>query len=187
MATAGPRRSPPAGSGRPKRSLWLNMGLPALLGVALVLLAALLAVRAGFIGGQPPADLGVMNGRLKAPPSTPNSVHSQVDLFPDHPQAGSARIAPLPASGDAAATMDALQAAIEATDGARIVERRPDYLRVEFRTKWVGFVDDAEFWFDPVKGVVQLRSASRLGEDDLGANRERIELLRARLAPGTPS
>jgi uncharacterized protein (DUF1499 family) len=30
--------------------------------------------------------------------------------------------------------------------------------------------------------VVQVRSASRLGESDLGANRARIEALRARLA-----
>jgi len=65
------------------------------------------------------------------------------------------------------------------------VEARDDYLRVEFRTFWLGFVDDAEFWADPATGVVQLRSASRLGEGDLGANRARIEKLRELLAAGT--
>ena len=44
------------------------------------------------------------------------------------------------------------------------------------------FVDDAEFWADLPNGVVQVRSASRLGEGDFGVNRERIEALRAALA-----
>jgi uncharacterized protein (DUF1499 family) len=46
------------------------------------------------------------------------------------------------------------------------------------------FVDDAEFWFDPVAGVIQVRSASRVGRGDLGVNRARIESIRARLAAG---
>jgi uncharacterized protein (DUF1499 family) len=43
------------------------------------------------------------------------------------------------------------------------------------------FVDDAEFWFDPVKGVIQARSASRLGREDFGVNRARIESIRQAL------
>ena len=54
-------------------------------------------------------------------------------------------------------------------------------MRVEFETRWMRFVDDAEFWFDPAAGAVQLRSASRLGKGDLGINRARIEALRGRL------
>jgi uncharacterized protein (DUF1499 family) len=46
----------------------------------------------------------------------------------------------------------------------------------------MGFVDDVEFWFDPAAGVVQLRSASRVGRGDLGVNRQRIEAIRRRLA-----
>jgi len=155
-----------------------------LLGIALVLLAAALAVRAGHIGGQPPAELGVRDGRLHPPSATPNSVHSQADLFSGHPQAEYARIAPLPLAGDGPATIARLQALVEATPGARIVESRSDYLRAEFRSRWIGFIDDAEFWFDPVAGVVQVRSASRLGERDFGVNRQRIEALRAQLAAG---
>jgi uncharacterized protein (DUF1499 family) len=42
-----------------------------------------------------------------------------------------------------------------------------------------------EFWLDPAAGVVQVRSASRLGYGDWGANRKRVEALRQRLAaPG---
>ena len=63
-----------------------------------------------------------------------------------------------------------------------MVVARAEYLHVSFETRWLRFVDDAEFWFDPAAGVVQLRSASRLGRRDFGVNRARIEALRAALA-----
>jgi uncharacterized protein (DUF1499 family) len=63
--------------------------------------------------------------------------------------------------------------------GAHIVERRPDYLYATFRSRWLGFVDDVEFWSDGTQ--VQVRSASRLGSGDLGVNRARIETIRERL------
>jgi len=63
---------------------------------------------------------------------------------------------------------------------ARIVEERPDYLRVEFTTRWLRFVDDAEFWYDPASERIQVRSASRLGRKDFAVNRERIEAIRRR-------
>jgi uncharacterized protein (DUF1499 family) len=149
------------------------------IGLATLAVMLLLAGRLGWLAGTPPADLGVHNGRLKAPSSTPNSVSSQADLWPNHPQRERARIEPLPMRGDAAATMARLQAAVAAMPGARIVSVRPDYLHVEFTTPVLRFVDDAEFWLDPVAGVVQVRSASRLGYGDRGVNRARLEALRA--------
>jgi len=44
-------------------------------------------------------------------------------------------------------------------------------------------VDDVEFWLDPVGGVIHVRSASRVGQSDFGANRARIEALRAKFEP----
>ncbi len=41
------------------------------------------------------------------------------------------------------------------------------------------FTDDLEFWFNPARGVIELRSASRLGRKDFGVNRERAEAIRA--------
>jgi uncharacterized protein (DUF1499 family) len=150
--------------------------------LALAALAALLllAGQAGWLSGRAPTDLGVRDGRLKAPSPTQNSVSSQADLY-----AGSgarvdyARIAPIAGGGDLGATMARLRAAIEATPGARVVEARPDYLYVQFTTRWLKFVDDAEFWASPAEGVIHLRSASRLGREDFGVNRARIERLRA--------
>jgi len=45
----------------------------------------------------------------------------------------------------------------------------------------MGFVDDVEFYLDQQNSVIQVRSASRLGESDLGVNRKRIETIRAQL------
>jgi uncharacterized protein (DUF1499 family) len=144
------------------------------------------AGQSGLFAGTAPTDLGVRDGMLKAPSSSPNSVSSQADLWPDHPQRERARIAPLSLLGSASdagpATMARLRLLVDGTPGARVVLARPDYLQATFTTPLMKFTDDVEFWFDPAAGVVQVRSASRLGESDLGVNRARIEALRARLA-----
>jgi uncharacterized protein (DUF1499 family) len=156
------------------------VGLPATL---LLAAAALLVVgQLGGLEGRPPLALGVVDGRLAAPSATANSVSSQADAWPGHPQREAARIAPLPASGDAATAMARLRDAALALPGATLAAEAPGYLRIEYRTRWLRFVDDAEFWFDPAAGVVHVRSASRLGQRDLGVNRARIEAIRGRLA-----
>jgi len=151
--------------------------------LALAVVAALLAARIGAFAGRTPADLGVRDGKLKPPSRTENSVSSQADLWPDAPQKDYARIAPLPlAGGDAKAAITRIAALVEDLPGARIVERRDDYLYAQFTTALMRYVDDVEFWADPAAGVVQVRSASRLGSKDFGVNRARIESIRARLA-----
>ena len=97
------------------------------------------------------------------------------------PAAGTAAIEPLSVKGDGPASMARLAQIVEGMAGARIVERRSDYLYVQFTTKLMRFVDDTEFWFDPAAGVIHVRSASRVGSNDFGVNRARIEAIRARL------
>jgi uncharacterized protein (DUF1499 family) len=161
---------------------WLGWMVAALLLAAAALVGA---GQAGLLRGTPPADLGVRDGRLKAPSDTPNSVSSQAGLWAGHPRVREAAVAPLALrGGDGPATIAALAAVVRATPGARVVEQRPDYLRAEFETRWLRFVDDVELWFDPAAGVVQVRSASRIGRGDWGVNRARVEVLRARLAAG---
>lgn len=148
--------------------------------IAGILVLAALAIQFGALRGKPPADLGVNNGRLKPPSLTPNSVSSQASLYPDHPQRAYAEIQPLPLKGGSGpASIQALAAVLTAMPGIRIVEQRPDYLRAEAETRWMEFTDDLEFWFDPGRMVIELRSASRLGRKDFGVNRERIEAIRA--------
>jgi uncharacterized protein (DUF1499 family) len=145
-------------------------------------LLVLLAAQLGLFHGKAPGDLGVREGRLKPPSTTPNSVSSQAGLYPEHPQLAYARIEPLPMQGDARQTMARLQSVVGAMPGARIVEQKDDYLYAQFTTPLMRYVDDVEFWLDPAAQVVQVRSASRLGHGDLGLNRKRVEQIRAALA-----
>ena len=56
--------------------------------------------------------------------------------------------------------------------------------RIEFTTSVMGFVDDVEFLNEPANGQMSVRSASRVGYSDLGANRKRIEAIRTALNVG---
>lgn len=149
--------------------------------IALAVVAVLLAARVGVFSGKAPANIGVRDGRLKPPAKTPNCVTSQADLWPDANQREYARIAPITPQGDGKATIAKIAKVIEDLPGSHIVERRDDYLYAQFTTPLMRFVDDVEFWFDPAAGVVQVRSASRVGRKDFGVNRARIENIRARL------
>lgn len=131
----------------------------------------------GLFSGKRPNDLGVKNGRLKPPPSSPNAVSSQA-------QDASHAIAPLSYTGSPARAMDALVDVIKSTSRARIVSRTNDYVYAEYESALMGFVDDVEFWFDPNAKVIQVRSASRLGYSDFGVNRARIEDIRRRFSAG---
>lgn len=149
--------------------------------ILVILVAALLlAAQLGLLAGKAPADLGVTDGRLKPPSNTPNSVSSQAYLYPDHPQKAYAQIDPLPlkGGGDAQASMRALVASLQGLPGVTVVQQKPDYLYVQSQTRWMKYIDDVEFWVNPTKGVIELRSASRLGHGDLNLNRQRIETIR---------
>jgi uncharacterized protein (DUF1499 family) len=153
----------------------------ALVLLLLGLVAAVLAsARFGLLSGQRPADLGVANGRLKPPSLTRNSVSSQARLYPEHPQHTYAAIDPLPLSqGDATASLQTLAAVLRGLPGVVVVEQRPDYLYAQATTRWLRFVDDMEFWADPASATVEVRSASRLGREDFGVNRQRVDAVRA--------
>ncbi|WP_291141476.1 DUF1499 domain-containing protein [Hydrogenophaga sp.] len=145
-----------------------------------LLVLLLIAAQLGVLGGRSPNDLGVTDGRLKPPSPTPNSVSSQASLYPDHPQRSYAAIDPLPAKpAGQAASMAALGLALEQMPGVRVVERKENYLYAVATTRWLKFNDDIEAWFDPARQVIELRSASRLGRKDFGANRARVDALRA--------
>ena len=147
-------------------------------------LGLLAAGQLGFLRGSVPGDLGVRGGRLKAPSNTENSVSSQAGLYPEHPMARYAAIAPIAAPAGGPETLRRLRAVVEGLEGAQVVESRDDYLYVQFTTRWLKFVDDVEFWFDPAAGVVQVRSASRVGRKDFGVNRARVEVIRRVLEKG---
>ena len=151
--------------------------------IAAVVLAvvAVLAGQLGLLSGTPPADLGVRDGKLKRPSKTPNSVCSQADLWPADAQQSYARIAPLRLLGSGPETLARLKTVLQAQPRAVVVKAEADYLYATFTTPLLKYTDDVEFWFDPAAQVVHVRSASRLGRKDFGANRARIEAVRALL------
>lgn len=149
--------------------------------VAVAVAAVLAAARLGTFSGRQPEGLGLREGKLKPPSKNPNSVSSQAAWWPEHAQREAAMIPPLALTGDGPTSIARLAQIIETMPGARIVERRPDYLYAQFTSKLMRFVDDSEFWFDPATGVIQVRSSSRVGRRDFGVNRSRIEAIRARL------
>lgn len=141
----------------------------------------------GLLRGQPPAALGVRDGRLAPPSSTPNSVASQASLYPGHPQQAYASIAPLAYTGDAQAAMRRLATLLEATTGCVLVTREPGYLYAQCSTRWLKFTDDVELLLEDAARVIHVRSSSRLGRKDFGVNRARVEALRARFEQADPA
>lgn len=143
-------------------------------------LIALTGIQSGILSGEQPIDIGVMNGRLKAPSATRNSVSSQAKLYPAHPQLEYAAIAPLNIkNGDAMASLRSLANILQKMPGVTLVEHQPNYLYAQAQTRWLKFVDDLEFWVNAEDGVIEVRSASRLGREDFGVNRKRIETIRS--------
>lgn len=124
--------------------------------------------------GTRPTSIGVQNGKLAACPSTPNCVNSQTT---DAAHA----IAPLHYTSTPEKALTALKQTIQAQPRTQIITETQDYLYAEFTSSLMGFVDDVEFLLDQDAGVIQVRSASRLGESDLGVNRQRVESIRAAL------
>ena len=118
--------------------------------------------------GEPPQNIGVQDGRLTACPESPNCVSS----FESDAKHG---IQPLQAS------LRQVERVLLGLDEANIVESSDGYLYAEFTSRLMRYVDDVEFLEDPTAGVIHVRSASRLGYSDLGANRKRVEIIRGLL------
>ena len=76
--------------------------------------------------------------------------------------------------------MEKLKDAIEETfPRAKLVTEEESYLHYEFTSLIFRFVDDGEFLLDEEGSVINFRSSSRVGYSDMGANRKRIESIRA--------
>jgi len=118
--------------------------------------------------------LGVKEGRLQACTSTDNCVISEViDSQP-------ATIEPSTFGEQKSEFIDRLKAAIKTMNG-EIVTSEPSYIAATFTSGIFGFVDDVEFRITDNQQL-HFRSSSRVGRKDFGANKKRIEQLKALLA-----
>jgi uncharacterized protein (DUF1499 family) len=149
-------------------------------GIIILVVIVLLAAQFGLLSGKQPNNIGVTSEQLKPPSKTRNSVSSQANMHTDHVQMQYASIEPLPfKNNSAAASMQALLTVLKSMPGVTIVDAKADYIYAQSQTKVLKFVDDVEFWVNPVKGAIDVRSASRLGREDFGVNRKRIDAIRA--------
>jgi uncharacterized protein (DUF1499 family) len=129
-----------------------------------------------MFAGKRPTNIGIVSGKLAACPASPNCVSS-------FSQDAEHQIEPLAYTSSPAEAMAKLKGAIESSGKTKIITATDNYLYAEFTSALMGFVDDVEFLVDDGAKVIHVRSASRLGQSDLGVNRKRIETIRDRLNP----
>lgn len=126
-----------------------------------------------------PDNLGVDNGRLAPCPKSPNCVSSQADADDDVHY-----IDPIPFEGSGSAAFTKLQEIVASMPRTEIQSVEELYLHATQRTKGMGFIDDFEIVVDEAAQLIHLRSAARLGYDDIQVNRKRVEHIRKRFAAG---
>ncbi len=132
-----------------------------------VIAFVVLGYRSHFTGAT-----GLVEGRLKSCPDTPNCISSESGTDPGH------ATEPLVyAAEDAAQVLPRLKAVIRDM-GGNIEAETGDYLAATFTSSLFRFVDDLELRIDSEQNTVHLRSASRVGHSDLGANRKRVAQLK---------
>ncbi len=145
-----------------------------LLVVAVLFVATRIAIP--YFGKSAAAGIVTVKGeaQLADCPDTPNCVSSTATD-------PSKRVEPIDFSKPAGDVIPALARWLGQQERVTVVTSSDDYLHATFRTALMGYTDDVEFMRQP-DGALQVRSASRLGKSDLGANRKRVESMRTSLA-----
>jgi len=146
-----------------------------IIGISLII--ALLFVVLSISSRKQP-ELGLLDGQLRACPATPNCVCSEW-------QGDGAFVEPLPYTTTAEEAWGRIKQAIVATGGV-ISTEQGDYLHARFVTPLMRYVDDVELRLDANKQLVHIRSASRVGRSDLGANRQRVTRIRTAFDKAEP-
>jgi len=116
---------------------------------------------------------GAANDRLSPCPESPNCVSS---LSEDK----SHQVEPLTYNVPLEEAREKLISVIKSMKRSEIAIAENNYLHATFTSFLFRFVDDVEFSFDDERKIIDVRSASRMGYFDLGANRRRVEELRKR-------
>jgi len=141
--------------------------------VVLVIAGAGLLFKLGVDSRKMTVELGLQDGRLMPCPTSPNCVCSDEDNADSH------YIAPI--SDPEGSRWSLLVETVSSIEGATLVSLEDTYARFTFITPIIGFMDDVEFHQRPEKGEIAVRSASRVGQGDLNANRNRVEAIREKL------
>ena len=118
-----------------------------------------------------PENLGVVEGKLRGCPDSPNCVSTEAVDESHH-------VPGIAFSGSVADAHNRLVRIMSQMPRTTLVTENENYLHFECRSRLFRFVDDLEFLIDPDTRVIQVRSASRVGYSDLGVNRARVNQVR---------
>ena len=134
--------------------------------IGLLILIALFVLGYRSQSGSAP---GLADGKLQPCPDSPNCVNSEYPLNAEH------YIEPVVYSAhETEQISDRVKLIIQQMRGTVNTEES-DYLAATFTSRIFGFVDDFEIRIDRAKNTIHVRSGSRIGHSDLGANRKRVE------------
>ena len=70
---------------------------------------------------------------------------------------------------------------VSQTPRTKIVESTDSFIHAEAKTKWRRYTDDLLLKAIPEKGIIQIRSESRVGVGDNGVNQKRVDVFAYRL------
>lgn len=140
--------------------------------ISVVLLAIVTLFVLGYLSKSGEAN-GLADGRLTRCPDTPNCVCSEYATDTDH------SIEPLVFPEETTASiLSRLKDTVREMGGVMQAEK-DNYFAATFASPVFGFVDDLEIRIDTDQKLIHLRSASRVGHGDGGANRKRVEWLKS--------
>ncbi len=115
---------------------------------------------------------GLQNNQLSPCPASPNCVNSEYAHDNEHYIAAIAY-----QNRSVEDVLQLLQQTI-AMSGGQISEHTGDYIAATYSSRLFGFVDDVEFRIDRQQQLIHIRSASRQGHSDLGANQKRAQRIK---------
>ncbi|MFM2061499.1 MAG: hypothetical protein RLZZ507_1169 [Cyanobacteriota bacterium] len=118
--------------------------------------------------------LGVESGYLSPCPTSDNCVVSQ-NADTKH------AIDPITYHVDHDQAKETLLKVLTVVPRTEVVEQTDNYIHALSKSRIFKFVDDVEFYLPADESVIHIRSASRVGESDLGVNRRRMEQIRLAL------
>ena len=137
-----------------------------------IIFGLIIILSSSFVFSYPAlAAIGLSDGQLSSCPKSPNCVVSQ-NGDEEH------SIAAIPYKSDLSTAKETLLKVLSVVPRTEVVEETNKYIHAESTSRIFKFVDDVEFYFPEDKSVIEVRSASRVGESDLGVNRRRIEQIR---------
>ncbi|MEE9319448.1 MAG: DUF1499 domain-containing protein [Granulosicoccus sp.] len=147
--------------------------------IALIIVIILLVLRLAMPRLTSSVASGpIENNGVQALSDCPDSPNCQSSASSRQEQS----VAPLSISGNPSLVMATVAEFINSESNANVVQQQGYYLHATYKTRLMGYIDDVEFLLDASTKQLHIRSASRVGRKDFGANAKRIELIRAALA-----